>query len=93
MTLLAELNGARHFEVGLEQNRDKLIDSERQLGVSPVRGQTLAQFVAILRANAPLLATAQNYWLYTNRHLKLIDELRADAERLAVHLEANGGIR
>ena len=53
----------------------------------------MAQYVAILRANAPLLATAQNYWLYTNRHLKLIGELRADAERLAAHLEANGGMQ
>lgn len=45
-------------------------------------------------ANARLLATAQNYWLYTNRHLKLIGELCGDAERLAGHLEAgNGGNR
>jgi hypothetical protein len=67
---------------------------DRQLGVSPVQGQTMAEFVAILRANTPLLATAQNYWLYTNRHLKLIGELRADAERLAAHLEnADGGNR
>ena len=90
----AGVDGARHFEVGLEQNRDKLIDAERQLGISPVQGQTLAEFVALLHANAPLMATAQNYWLYTNRHLKLIGELRAEAERLAQHLEsASGGIR
>jgi hypothetical protein len=90
----AAVDGARHFEVGLEQNRDKLIDAERQLGISPVQGQTMAEFVAILHANAPLMATAQNYWLYTNRHLKLIGELRADAERLAKHLEdASGGFR
>jgi len=87
----AAVDGARHFEVGLEQNRDKLIDAERQLGISPVQGQTLAEFVAVLHANAPLLATAQNYWLYTNRHLKLIGELRAEAERLAKHLEDAGG--
>ncbi len=90
----AAVDGARHFEVGLEQNRDKLIDAERQLGISPVQGQTLTEYVTLLRANAPLLATAQNYWLYTNRHLKLIGELRADAERLAKHLEdASGGVR
>jgi len=89
----AAVDGVRHFEVGLEQNRDKLIDSERQVGVSPVQGQTMAQYVAILQANAPLLAKAQNYWVYTNRHLKLVGELRADAERLAAHLEANGGNR
>jgi hypothetical protein len=90
----AAVDGARHFEVGLEQNRDKLIDSERQLGVSPVQGQMLAEYVAILHANAPLMATTQNYWLYTNRHLKLIGELRAEAEQLAKHLEdASGGVR
>jgi len=83
----AAVDGARHFEVGLEQNRDKLIDAERQIGISPVQGQSLAEFAAILHANEPLLATAQNYWLYTNRHLKLIGELRAEAERLATHLE------
>jgi len=90
----AGVDGARHFEVGLEQNRDKLIDAERQLGISPVQGQTMAEFVALLHANAPLLATAQNYWLYTNRHLKLIGELRGEAEALARHLEdASGGNR
>ncbi len=54
----------------------------------------MAEFVALLHANAPLLATAQNYWLYTNRHLKLIGELRGEAEALARHLEdASGGNR
>jgi len=87
----AAVDGARHFEVGLEQNRDKLIDAERQLGISPVQGQAMAEYVALLHANAPLLATAQNYWLYTNRHLKLVGELRAEAERLALHLERVSG--
>jgi len=84
------VDGARHFEGDLAQNRDKLIDAERQLGISPVQGQTMAEYVTLLHANAPLLATAQNYWLYTNRHLKLIGELRAEAERLAVRLESAG---
>jgi hypothetical protein len=90
----AAVDGTRHFESDLAQNRDKLIDVERQLGISPVQARTLAEYVAILHASAPLLATAQNYWLYTNRHLKLIGELRANAERLAKHLEdASGGVR
>jgi len=84
------VDGARHFEGDVAQNRDKLIDSERQLGISPVQGQTMAEYVAIVRANPLLLATTQNYWLYTNRHLKLIGELRAEAERLAKRLEAAG---
>jgi hypothetical protein len=71
------------FEVGLEQNRDKLIDAERKLGMSPVKAMTIDEISAALAANPELLATAQNYWLYTNRHLKLARELQAQAKDLA----------
>jgi hypothetical protein len=87
----ASVDGVRSFEAGLSENRDKLVEAERELGISPVQGQSLAEFAMILHANAPLLAAAQNYWLYTNRHLKLIGELRVEAERLASHLEGSRG--
>ena len=32
----AAVDKALHFEVGLEQNRDKLVDAERRVGISPV---------------------------------------------------------
>ena len=38
-------------------------------------------------ASPELLATAQNYWLYTNRHLKLMRELQAQARALATELD------
>jgi hypothetical protein len=76
-----------HFEVGLEQNRDKLIDAERKVGISPVKAMTVDQLSIAFATNPELLATAQNYWLYTNRHLKLTRELRARAQSLIDYLQ------
>lgn len=76
-----------HFEVGLEQNRDKLVDAERKAGISPVRAMTVDQLAAAFEAHPELLATAENYWLYTNRHLKLTRELQLQARSLAEYLQ------
>lgn len=76
-----------HFEVGLEQNRDKLIDAERKAGISPVKAMTVDQLSTAFAGNPELLATAQNYWLYTNRHLKLTRELQAQARNLVDYLQ------
>jgi len=83
----AAVDRETHFEVGLEQNRDKLVDAERKVGISPVKPMTFGQLSAAFAANPELLATAQNYWLYTNRHLKLTRELQAQARELAHWLE------
>lgn len=80
-----------HFEVGLEQNRDKLVDAQRKLGISPLTPMTLDELSATFAANPELLATAQNYWLYTNRHLKLMRDLQAQARDLATTLDGKAG--
>ena len=79
----ASVDKALHFEVGLEQNRDKLIDAERKLGMSPVDSMTVRELASALAANPELRATAENYWLYTNRHLKLMHDLQQEAKVLA----------
>jgi hypothetical protein len=80
-----------HFEVGLEQNRDKFIDAERRLGLSPVKPMTVDELATAFAADPELLATAQNYWLYTNRHLKLMRDLQAQARELAGAIDKRGG--
>ena len=45
------------------------------------------QALGFIAADPELLATAQNYWLYTNRHLMLTRELQAQARQLAESLE------
>jgi len=86
----AAVDREQHFEVGLEQNRDKLVDAERKAGISPVRPMSVEQLTAALAAEPEMLATAQNYWLYTNRHLKLARDLQAQANALAEWLERRG---
>lgn len=83
----AAVDRETHFEVALEQNRDKFVDAERKVGLSPVKRMTVGQLSAAFAANPELLATAQNYWLYTNRHLKLTRELQVQARELADSLE------
>lgn len=61
----------------------KLVDAQQQAGLSPVDLTPADELAAIFGRDPPLLAAARNYWLYTNRHLKLMKELRAEAERLA----------
>lgn len=82
-----------HYEVGLEQNRDKLVDAERKLGLSPVKPMSVDEMSTAFAANPELLATAQNYWLYTNRHLKLMRDLQAQARELAGAIEGRSGRR
>jgi hypothetical protein len=83
----AAVDKVRHFEVGLEINRDKLVDVERGVGMSPVNSMTVDEISAAFAASRELLATAQNYWLYTNRHIKLLRELQVQARELAESLE------
>jgi len=86
----ASVDKALHFEVGLEQNRDKLVDVERRLGISPADPMTADELAAVLDANPEFRATAENYWLYTNRHLKLMHDLQREAKALADALQPGG---
>jgi len=79
----AAVDRIRHFEVALEQNRDKFVDSARKIGMSPVKPLTVDDIAAQLAADPELLATSENYWLYTNRHLKLMRGLQTQARQLA----------
>ena len=38
-------------------------------------------------ADRELLATGQHYWLYTNRHIRLIRDLQQQANALALAIE------
>ena len=86
-TYYAAVDRLLHYEVGLEQNRDKFVEAELAIGASPVAPVRSAQLAAQFASSPRLLATAQNYWLYTNRHLKLTRELQAQARDLAAFLD------
>ena len=78
----SHVDKVRTFEAALEISRVKLVDAQQQAGLSPVDGMSAAQMVSSFAADPALLAAAKNYWLYTNRHLKLMRDLRAAAEQV-----------
>jgi hypothetical protein len=78
----SHVDKVRTFEAALEISLVKLVDAQQQAGLSPVDGMSAAQMVSSFAGDPALLAAAKNYWLYTNRHLKLMRDLRAAAEQL-----------
>ncbi len=82
----SHVDKVRTFEAALEISRVKLVDAQQQAGLSPVDGMPAAQMVRAFAGNPVLLAAAKNYWLYTNRHLKLMRDLRTAAEQLVTDI-------
>ncbi len=83
----ANVDKALTFEASLEINRTRLVDAQQEAGLSPVDAMPAAELAARFRGDPALLAAAKNYGLYTNRHLKIMRELKAEAESLAASLE------
>lgn len=83
----SHVDKVRTFEAAMEINRVKLVDAQQQAGLSPVDAMSSTQIANAFAHEPALLAAAKNYWLYTNRHLKLIKDLRATAERFVADIE------
>lgn len=86
-TYYANVDKALTFEDALEVNRVKLVDAQQQSGLSPVDAMPAAQLAQAFARDPALLAAAKNYWLYTNRHLKIMKDLRAEAQNIVETLE------
>ena len=82
-TYYANVEKVRHFEESLEQNRATFVDAQQRAGLSPVDTTEALALAAQFSQNPELMAAAKNYWLYTNRHLKLMKSLRTEADALA----------
>lgn len=83
----ATAQNIRDFETSVKESRLALVEAEAAAGLSPVDETPAPMLVAVFAADPALLARAKNYWLYTNRHLKLMGDLRAQAEALLQKLE------
>ena len=84
----AAVDGALVFETEMKQSRVALIDAEQQAGLSPADGMPADEIVHAFAGNPRLLAAARNYWLYTNRHLKLMRELRIEANAMIARIQS-----
>jgi hypothetical protein len=83
----ATAESIRDFEADVKESRRSLVAAQQAAGLSPVDETPAAELAAAFAANPSLLAAAKNYWLYTNRQLKLMTDLRAKAERLLETIE------
>ena len=86
-TYYSRVDKVRTFEAAMEINRVKLVDAQQQAGLSPVDAMPTAQIANAFANNPALLAAAKNYWLYTNRHLKLMKDLRVSAVHVVADIE------
>ncbi len=82
-TYYANVDKVRHFEGALEQNRATFVEAQQQAGLSAADAIEPLALARRYSEEPELMAAAKNYWLYTNRHLKLMKELRTEAVALA----------
>jgi hypothetical protein len=59
--------------------------------MSAVKPVSVDDIATAFAGSPELLATAENYWLYTNRHLKLMRELQVQARALTNAGEGRAG--
>ena len=87
-TYYASVEKVRHFEFALEQNRTVLVEAQQRAGLSAVDETPARALVERFSGSPEMLAAARNYWLYTNRHLRLMRELRVKATALTNRLQS-----
>ena len=75
-----QVDKARTFESELKLNWDRLVAEQQRAGLSPVDALPAEALAARFRENPALVAAAKTYWLFTNRHLKLMGDLRGEAD-------------
>lgn len=84
-------NSIREFEDVMQLTRQRFVEVQRQVGISPVDAHSMEDLVGLFSRDAAMSAAAKEYWLFTNYHLRLLTGHKASAERLAEILER--GIR
>lgn len=75
------------FERSLAENRLRVLDAMQAEGISAVDRSSFEEVASVVRANPPLRAAVENYWLYANRQVFLTRRLSEDAAALAGRIE------
>ncbi|MBI1391934.1 MAG: hypothetical protein GC152_04255 [Alphaproteobacteria bacterium] len=72
----------RDFEDEMKDSRLTLVASQQAAGLSAIDEMPPEALATFFAEDPALLAAARNYWIYTNRHLKLMKDLRTIAVTL-----------
>ena len=84
----AAVDKALIFESEMKVSRVGPVDAQQQSGLSPADATPASELVQTFAGDPALLAAAKNYWLYTNRHLKVMKQLRRDALALVAQIDS-----
>ena len=84
----ARVDSIRSFEEVMQLTRQRFVEAQRQIGVSPVDDHSMDDLVDLFRADAAMTAAAKEYWLFTNFHLRLLTGHQEAAGRFAEILES-----
>ncbi|MEP7315339.1 MAG: hypothetical protein ABI667_01450 [Sphingomicrobium sp.] len=79
------------FERTLAESRLRVLDAMQAEGISAVDRSSFDQVASVVRANPPLRAAIENYWIYANRQVFLTRTLSRDAAGLAGRVEKEYG--
>jgi len=77
----------RDFEDDVKISSLDLVRAQQAAGLAAIDETPAPALAAAFADNPSLLAAAKNYWLYTNRHLKLMGDLREIAVALLDRIE------
>jgi len=84
----AQVELVEHFESLMEDARDQFVEAQRRVGVSPVDRRSMDELIELFRSDAAMTAAGKNYWLFTNRHLMFLGDLKNSANTVAEMLES-----
>ena len=83
----ARLDSIAGFSDIMQLTRQRFVEAQRQIGVSPVDKPSMEELVRVFGADTAMTAAAKEFWLFTNFHLRLLDSHLEAAERFLKILE------
>jgi hypothetical protein len=67
--------------------RQRFVEAQRQIGASPVDKPSMEELVRLFGADTAMTATAKEFWLFTNFHLRMLHSHQQAAQRFLKILE------
>jgi hypothetical protein len=83
----ARVDSISGFSEVMQLTRQRFVEAQRQAGISPVDMPSMDQLVTLFASDAPMTATAKEYWLFTNFHLRLLHHHQKGAQHFVTILE------
>jgi hypothetical protein len=84
----ARVDSIAGFSDIMQLTRQRFVEAQRQLGMSPVDKPAMEELVRLFGTDTAMTAAAKEYWLFSNFHLRLLHSHQEAAERFLKVLES-----